>query len=129
VAEAMAIGEVAEKAGVRPSAIRFYERAGLLPAPERESGRRRYDSSVLDRLRVIDVCKQAGFTLRETERLMSGFADDVPPSARWEELATGKLAELDALVERVDAMRALLRRGLECGCLRLEDCELLADGR
>jgi MerR family transcriptional regulator, redox-sensitive transcriptional activator SoxR len=125
----MAIGEVAQRAGLRPSAIRFYERAGLLPSPPRESGRRRYDPSVLERLRVIEVCKQAGFSLSETERLMSGFADGVPASERWRQLATDKLGELDALVERVGGMRALLRRGLECDCLRLEDCELLAERR
>jgi MerR family redox-sensitive transcriptional activator SoxR len=122
----MAIGEVAARAGLRPSAIRFYERAGLLPAPPRESGRRRYDASVMERLRVIGVCKHAGFSLAETKRLLTGFADGTPPSERWRELATVKLAELDALIERVEGMRALLRHGLECDCLRLEDCELLA---
>jgi MerR family redox-sensitive transcriptional activator SoxR len=122
----MAIGEVAERAGLRTSAIRYYERAGLLPVAPRESGRRRYDPSVLERLRVIEVCKRAGFSLAETERLMSGFADGTPPSDRWRDLATDKLAELDALVQRVEGMRSLLRRGLECDCLRLEDCDLLA---
>jgi MerR family redox-sensitive transcriptional activator SoxR len=121
----LSIGEVAARAGLRTSAIRYYERAGLLPAPERRAGRRRYDAGVLDLLRAIEVSKQAGFTLAEIRRLLAGFDAATPPSERWRQLAEAKIEELDLLAERIDGMRALLRRGLECGCLRLEDCELL----
>lgn len=121
----LSIGEVARRAGVAPSAIRYYERVGLLPAPARNGGRRTYAPEVLDLLAAIGVAKSAGFSLAEVRRLMDGFAVGTPPSARWAALAEEKLRELDELAARIDGMRALLRRGLECGCLTLEDCELL----
>jgi MerR family transcriptional regulator, redox-sensitive transcriptional activator SoxR len=121
----LAIGEVARVAGVSPSAIRYYERKGLLPPPSRSSGQRRYDPRVFQLLRVIEVSKQAGFSLKEIEQLLHGFDRSTPPSERWRALAEGKLTEVEELIARAEGMRTLLERGLECGCLRLEDCELL----
>ncbi len=121
----LAIGDVALAAGVKPSAIRFYERKGLLPAPQRSGGQRRYGANILQLLRVIEVSKDAGFTLKEIEHLLHGFERRTPPSKRWRALTEEKLRELDTLIARVEAMRALLKRGLECGCLTLEDCSLI----
>lgn len=125
----LSIGEVAGMAGVQTSTIRYYERQGLLPVPERTSGRRRYGPQVLQLLRVIEVSKDAGFTLREIERLLHGFRPRATPSERWRTMAEGKLRELDALIARAERMRALLERGVECGCLTLADCELLREER
>lgn len=131
----LSIGEVAERAGLRTSAIRFYERRGLLPAPERASGRRRYERGVLDLLSIIRVAKDAGFSLRETEELLGGFDTSTAataataPSERWRRLAQSKLSELDDLAARIEGMRSVLRRGLACECLRVQDCELLEDRR
>jgi DNA-binding transcriptional MerR regulator len=121
----MAIGEVAHAAGVPPSTIRYYERRGLLPVPRRSGGKRRYDPRVLQLLRVIAVSKDAGFSLQEIQQLLHGFDPRTRPSARWQALAQGKLREVDALIARAEGMRALLTRGLECGCLTLEDCRVL----
>ncbi len=125
----MSIGEVAGRAGVRPSALRYYERIGLLPAPERENGRRRYGGEVLrdvlDRLAVVRVAQQAGFTISEIRTLLDAFSDDTPPSERRQVLAREKLPKVEALVERAIGMRDLLEKGLRCECLRLEDCELV----
>ena len=127
--EGMSIGEVAGRAGVRPSALRYYERIGLLPAPERENGRRRYDGEelreVLDRMAVVRVARQAGFTISEIGMLLDGFSEDTPPSERWRVLAQAKLPEVEALVKRALGMKALLERGLRCECLRLDDCDLI----
>ena len=123
--QTLAIGEVARAAGVQASAIRYYERRGLLPAPARSGGKRRYDARVLQRLRVIEVAKQAGFSLREIGRLLGGFDRRTTPSERWRALAEDKLREVDAQIARAERMRAFLLRGLECGCLTLEDCRLL----
>ena len=77
--ESMSIGEVDQRVGVRPSALRYYEGVRLLPPPERENGRRRYDGEVLrealDRLAVVRVAQQAGFTLSEIRTLLGGFSD------------------------------------------------------
>jgi MerR family redox-sensitive transcriptional activator SoxR len=129
VVEGMSIGEVAIRAGIRPSALRYYEGVGLLPAPERVNGRRCYDGEVLrdvlDRLTVVRVAQQAGFTVTEIKTLLDGFSDDTPPSERWRVLAREKLTEVEALVERALGMKRLLERGLRCECLRLEDCDLI----
>ena len=121
----MSLGEVAQRARVRPSALRYYEGVGLLPPPERENGRRRYDGEVLDRLAVVRVAQQAGFTISEIRTLLDGFSEDIPPSERWRVLAREKLTEVDALIERALGMKDLLERGLRCECLSLEDCALV----
>jgi MerR family transcriptional regulator, redox-sensitive transcriptional activator SoxR len=130
--ESMSIGQVASRAGVRPSALRYYESVGLLPPPERKNGRRRYDGEVLrevlDRLAVVRVAQQAGFTISEIRMLLDGFAEDTPPSERWRVLAQAKLPEVEALVERALGMKDLLERGLRCECLRLEECTLVGKG-
>jgi MerR family transcriptional regulator, redox-sensitive transcriptional activator SoxR len=120
--EELAIGEVARRAGIRPSALRYYESIGLMPAPKRLSGRRRYDESTVQMLRVIQLAQHAGFTVAEIQTLLHGFAPDTPPAARWQPLAQQKIAELDALMARAQQMKYILEHGLNCGCLRLEDC-------
>jgi MerR family transcriptional regulator, redox-sensitive transcriptional activator SoxR len=128
----MSIGEVAQQAGVRPSTLRYYESIGVLPTPERENGRRRYDGEVLrkvlDRLAVVRVAQQAGFTISKIRMLLDGFSEDTPPSERWRVLARKKLPEVEALVARALGMKNLLERGLRCECLRLEDCTLVGRG-
>ena len=127
--ESLSIGEVARSTGLRPSALRFYERVGLLPQPERTSGRRRYGGKVLQevlsRLAFVRVAQQAGFTISEIGTLLDGFSDDTPPSERWRVLAQEKLPEVEALVERALGMKALLKRGLRCECVSMDDCTLV----
>lgn len=115
----LTIGEVAKQAALRPSAIRFYEKKGLLPRPLRSGGQRRYDPSVLTRLAVLERAKQCGFTLEEVREL---FNDSGHPSERWQRIAPKKLSELDAMVERIATIRDLLQR--RCNCADLEECGL-----
>jgi MerR family redox-sensitive transcriptional activator SoxR len=129
VEEGLAIGEVARRAGVNASAIRYYERAGLLAEPGRVNGRRRYGPEVLDLLAVIRVAQRAGFTIAETRTLMNGFSAEDPPSERWRVLAREKLVEVEALIDRARSMQRLLERGLRCECLSIEDCALLEEER
>ncbi len=123
----MGIGEVARQSGIPASAIRYYESLGLLPAPPRVGGKRRYDASVLEWLSLIALAREAGFTMAEIKRLVTGFVPGTRPAARWQELATRKLAEIDAMVARAERMRAVLRVSLDCGCFRLEDCAALLE--
>jgi MerR family transcriptional regulator, redox-sensitive transcriptional activator SoxR len=120
----LTIGELAGKAGVQPSAIRYYERRGLVSAPERERGWRRYEPEAVEVLTVIRLAKESGLSLEEIKELLTGFE---PPalSERWAKLAAAKLKELDELARQIEHMRALLRRGLKCGCLTVEDCRLV----
>jgi len=130
--ESLSIGEVARSTGLRPSALRFYEGVGLLPQPERTSGRRRYGGKVLrevlSRLAFVRVAQQAGFTISEIATLLDGFSDDTPPSDRWRVLAQEKLPEVEALVERALGMKDLLERGLRCECVSMDDCTLVDKG-
>jgi MerR family transcriptional regulator, redox-sensitive transcriptional activator SoxR len=127
--DGMSIGEVSRRAQMAPSAIRYYERLGLFPSPPRAGGKRRYGPEVLDWLSLIALAREAGFTMAEIKRLVSGFTPGTRPAARWHELATRKLAEIDAMMARAERMRALLGVMLGCGCFRLADCTaLLAAG-
>ena len=86
----MTIGSLARQAGLRPSAVRYYERMGLLPAPLRRSGRRDYDPDAIARLEVVQFALSTGFTLRDTRQLVRGFLPPVAASARWRALASTK---------------------------------------
>ena len=118
----LSISAVARQAGVRPSAIRYYESVGLLPAPPRVSGRRRYDTDVLPRLALIAAAQQMGFTIAEIGTLLHGFSPATPASARWRVLAAQKLPEVEAVIARAQGMKRLLEEALTCGCLTLDAC-------
>jgi MerR family redox-sensitive transcriptional activator SoxR len=120
----ISIGEVARRTGVRPSALRYYEEAGILPTPIRVHGRRRYNADMLRRIDVLKFAQQAGFTLQEIKTLFHGFGAATPLSTRWQSLARRKLHELDMLSKRVEGMRRALKLSLRCGCVRVEDCSL-----
>lgn len=115
--ELLAIGEVARRSGLRPSALRFYEKAGLLVPPLRASGRRRYERGVLRRLAIIDVAQRAGFSLAEIRELLEGFDAVGHTSPRWRSMARRKLEEVQALIERAHTMKRLLEEGLSVGRL------------
>ena len=120
----LGIGVVARMAGVKPSTLRYYESIGLIPAPRRINRRRCYDAEILQRLALVQLAQQAGFTIAEIQTLFYGFAPDTPPAARWQTLARQKMTELDALIERAQHMKQVLETGLQCGCLKLEDCPI-----
>lgn len=119
----LTISEAAREVGLRPSAIRYYEQRGILPPPERTSGRRRYDRTALYRLAVLQRAREAGFALDEIRTLFFGFQDGTGAEKRWRKLANRKLTELNALAERIRSMQQLLRRmKSKCHCKTLEQC-------
>lgn len=126
-AKQLTIGDVARRVGLKPSALRYYEDVGVIPAPARVNGRRLFEADVVRRIQIVRFAQSAGFRISEIRTLFHGFGADVPPSARWNQLATRKLAELDALVERVNQMRAALHSAMQCGCMRIEDCDFEPD--
>jgi MerR family transcriptional regulator, redox-sensitive transcriptional activator SoxR len=127
--EHLSIGEVARRTGLRTSALRYYEEAGIIPPPRRVNGQRRYDAGVLTRIAVIRMAREAGFTIEEIKTLVDGFPSDTSASARWQALAGRKLAEVDALIARAQAMRRVLEESLACGCLSLETCAAVGLGQ
>ena len=122
--KALSIGAAARRAGVRASALRYYEATGILPAPARAGGRRWYDAAAIQRIDMLKFAQDAGFTLKEIKLLFDGFGTDAPVSARWQTLARKKLEELDVMAARIEDMRKMLQLGLKCGCIRIEDCSV-----
>jgi MerR family redox-sensitive transcriptional activator SoxR len=114
------ISEVARQAGLRPSAIRYYERLGILAPPKRVNGRRRYEAAVIYRLAVVRRASEVGFTLEEIRQM---FFSTAPVSARWRQMATAKLAELDAQMQQIKMMKQLLQQlQTKCECDTVERC-------
>ena len=120
----LTIGEVARRAGVATSAIRYYESIGLLPEPERESAQRRYDESVIGKLAFVGVAQSAGFSLDEIKELVEGVDDREGMAAPMRSLSARKLDEVEALLERTKAMKGWLEVAKECGCATPEECAL-----
>jgi DNA-binding transcriptional MerR regulator len=120
----LTIGEVARRAGVATSSIRYYERRGLLPEPAREHGQRRYDSDVLGRLGFIGVAQSAGFKLREIKTLIAGVDSSGGMAEPMRALSDRKLAEVEALLEQTKAMKGWLEVARECGCASPAECSL-----
>jgi MerR family redox-sensitive transcriptional activator SoxR len=124
----LSIGEVARQAGVATSTIRYYERIGLLPKVRQVNGRRKYEPNILQKLGTIRLAQQAGLTLANIQRLLHEFPSHTPPAMRWQTVAPHRLAELDAIIERTQAMKALLEKALACTCETLEECGRMTEG-
>ena len=122
----LTIGEVARRAGVATSSIRYYERVGLLPEPERVHGQRRYDTDVFGKLGFIGVAQSAGFKLREIKELVEGVDDADGMGEPMRSLSSRKLDEVEALLERTKAMKGWLEVAKECGCASPAECALFA---
>jgi DNA-binding transcriptional MerR regulator len=104
------------------SRIRYYEARGLLPEPERLSGRRRYDQDVLRRLAIIDAAQRVGFTLDEIRDLLGSRAE--PAHERLRQLALLKLPELDDLIARATSVRRVLEICSACKCESIDVCRM-----
>jgi MerR family transcriptional regulator, redox-sensitive transcriptional activator SoxR len=124
--DSLSIGQVAAEAGIRASSIRYYESVGVLPEPERVSGRRRYSPAILRRLRFIGIAQQAGFSLSEIRELLEGSEED-RASERLRALAQRRLPDVEALIARAEAMRGWLQAAEACECQTLDACLLFGD--
>lgn len=115
------IGSIASQTGVSVDTVRHYERKGLLPDVTRDaSGYRRYPAGTIDRIRVIRAALAVGFTLDELARIFRQRASGKPPCAHVLDLATRKLAELDARIAAMIAVRAVLAETATSWKQRLE---------
>jgi MerR family redox-sensitive transcriptional activator SoxR len=119
----LTIGEIADHAGVRASRIRYYESIGVLPTPERLSGKRRYREDVLRRLTVIAAAQRIGFTLDEIRELLG--PGKRPAHERLRALAIHKVPEIEELIERAVTIRKLLVTCAICECDSLDECRIL----
>ena len=125
--ELLTIGQVAERAGLNTSHIRFYERVGVLPEPERVSGQRRYSEEILHRLSIIDVAQRAGLTLEEIAPLTGPGNRSADASGHIRSLADEKLPHIEALITRAQAVKHWLEVAQHCDCSSVDVCGLFVD--
>jgi MerR family redox-sensitive transcriptional activator SoxR len=116
------IGELSARAGLNASAIRYYEKMGLLAAPHRVGGQRRYPSDTFDRVLLIRFAGEMGFTLGEIKLFLHGLRDDAPVGPRWKKLAHRKIREVDENIKRSLLLKSLLENLLHCRCASLQMC-------
>src|SRR5262245_59082726 len=110
----MKIGDLAHRASLNASAIRYYEKIGLLPAPSRSSGQRRYSSDALDRVLLIRFAGEMGFTLGEIHIFLSGIRESAPVGPRWKKLAARKILEMRQVIARARRLEKLMRGLSQC---------------
>jgi MerR family transcriptional regulator, redox-sensitive transcriptional activator SoxR len=116
------IGELARRASLNASAIRYYEKLGLLAPLHRSGGQRRYSADALDRVLLIRFAAEMGFSLPEIKLFLSGLRDNTPVGQRWKKLATKKLSEVEAHIARSLRLKTLLQGLLRCRCATLKEC-------
>jgi MerR family transcriptional regulator, redox-sensitive transcriptional activator SoxR len=128
VSAPLSIGDVAAATGLRTSAIRYYEDVGILPKPDRVSGKRRYNSDTVDRLLMIRFCSRLGMRLADVRRLLA-----TPRGSRakeyWRRLVDGKLDEIGGLIAAARGVEQILRESRDCDCVTLASCAFLRDER
>lgn len=107
----LTIGDLARRAGVAPSAVRYYEELGLLPAPSRVSGQRRYPESAVELVGIVLLLRDAGFSLAEQKALLASRA---AAPAEWRRLLGDKLLQLDEQIANAQAAREAVGHALRC---------------
>jgi MerR family redox-sensitive transcriptional activator SoxR len=126
VSSELSIGEVAARSGVPPSALRFYERRGLIEAARTDGNQRRYERAVLRRIAFIQAGRAAGVSLTEIRTALAGLPRSRTPSRKdWERLSNRWRNDLDARIETLQALRNRLTTCIGCGCLSIDQCDLL----
>jgi MerR family redox-sensitive transcriptional activator SoxR len=122
----LTIGEVSGRSGVAPSALRFYERRGLIGAARTDGNQRRYDRSVLRRIAFIQAGRAAGVSLERIGAALDSLPKSRTPGRRdWERLSNRWRDDLDARIATLEALRDRLTTCIGCGCLSIDRCELL----
>ena len=123
--DALTIGELAERSGVSTSALRFYERQGLISSERTVGNQRRYDRSMLRRVALIRVAQQVGVSLERIQVALDALPDGRTPNKRdWERLSKQWREELDERIELATRLRDQLTSCIGCGCLSLRRCSL-----
>jgi MerR family transcriptional regulator, redox-sensitive transcriptional activator SoxR len=118
----MKIGELARQSGLNASAIRYYEKMGLLSQPHRISGQRRYSTDALDRVLLIRFAGEMGFSLPEIKIFLTGLRNGAPVGSRWKKLAQSKIQEVLRNMQREKRLKSLLEHLLQCRCVSLNVC-------
>lgn len=121
------IGELSRRTGVKVPTIRYYEQIGLLPAPPRSEGQqRRYGQSAMARLAFIRHSRELGFDVDAIRALLSLQDNPDQPCAAADKIAKARLAEVEARIASLTALRQELKRMIEeCACGRVAECRVI----
>jgi MerR family redox-sensitive transcriptional activator SoxR len=123
-AQSLTIGEVARLSGKAPSSLRYYEEIGLIKAPTRVSGRRRYSPEIVRTLAVIETAQRAGLSLDEIRLLLQASPRNGAATERLRKVAEQKLPLLREAIERAELVEGWLEDAARCRCPTLDDCPL-----
>ena len=127
--ELLSIGQVAARAGVAPSALRYYEQQGLLAASRTPGGARRFPRSVLRRLAFVRAAQNVGLSLPEIRAALATLPEGRPPTAQdWARLSGAWRDRLDEQIAALTRLRDGLSSCIGCGCLSLDRCTLSNPG-
>jgi MerR family transcriptional regulator, redox-sensitive transcriptional activator SoxR len=125
MAEPLTIGQVAKRAGVATSALRFYEDRGLIRSERTGASHRRYSRSVIRRVAFIVFAQRIGLTLEEVGVELAKLPENrVPTRSDWAELSSSWTARIDLRIAELERLRAGLTECIGCGCLSLDRCQL-----
>jgi MerR family transcriptional regulator, redox-sensitive transcriptional activator SoxR len=121
----LTVSDVAERSGFAPSALRFYEKAGLIRARRSAGGQRRYERGVLRRLAFIRAARHVGLSLDEIRRALATLPSSrTPTRADWTRISRSWRDRLDEEIDALVALRDGLDSCIGCGCLSLQTCRL-----
>jgi MerR family redox-sensitive transcriptional activator SoxR len=121
----LTVGEIAERSGFAASAVRYYEREGLVRATRTEGGQRRFARSELRRLAFIRAARHVGLTLEEMREALGTLpASRTPTRADWTRISRSWRKRLDTEIDALVALRDGLDSCIGCGCLSLQTCRL-----
>jgi MerR family redox-sensitive transcriptional activator SoxR len=126
--ELLPIGAVAARAGVKVSALRFYEDRGLITSSRSGGGHRLYHRQVLRRLAFIHAAQRVGLTLDEIGRALATLPGEAPTAADWNRLSASWRPVLDERIRLLEGLRDQLDSCIGCGCLSLQRCRLRNPG-
>lgn len=120
------VGQLSERSGVAKSALRFYETKDLIASTRTSGNQRRYSSSMLRRIALIQVAQSIGFTLEEITLELSSLPMNKTPTKRdWERVANKWQRDLDKKLKQIELLKENLTGCIGCGCLSMKKCHLL----
>jgi MerR family redox-sensitive transcriptional activator SoxR len=124
--ESISIGTLADRTGVAPSALRFYETEGLIHSTRSTGGQRRYPRDVIRRVSFIRIAQEVGLSLHEIREALHSLPDTRTPTQRdWHRLSTSWRPRLDAQIAMLERLRDRLDGCIGCGCLSLQVCRIV----
>jgi MerR family redox-sensitive transcriptional activator SoxR len=124
--ETLTIGDFAVRAGVAPSALRYYERQGLIRAGRTGGNQRRYERSELRRVAFIKIAQQVGVSLDEIRAALASLPENrTPTKADWTRLSEQWRSKLEARITLMERLRDQLTGCIGCGCLSMQRCNLI----